>query len=191
MKKEKSTQTIIIAVLAVAILVMSVGFATYTQTLNINGTATVKKSEWKVQYDTEKGITPLTGSVTANPSTLTATDWTFTVTLNEPGDFYEATADAKNYGTIDAVLKKLTMTALTAEQAKYLKYSVYYDGTEYTATNNNLNLPLAAEASKPVKVRVEYLQPESSSDLPSQDQTITLTASLYYEDANSQSTQSS
>ena len=63
--------------------------------------------------------------------------------------------------------------------------------TEYTATNNNLSLPLAAEASKPVKVRVEYLQPESSSDLPSQDQTITLTASLYYEDANSQSTQSS
>ena len=187
MKKEKSTQTLIIAVLAVAILVMSVGFATYTQTLNINGTATVKPSSWKVEYDTTKGITNTTGSVTPTASNLSATDWTFTITLNEPGDFYEATADAKNFGTIDAVLKKLTMTALTAEQAKYLKYSVYYDGTEYTQTNNSLSIDLAKATSKPVKVRVEYLQPESSSDLPSAEQSITLTASLYYEDKNSQS----
>ena len=139
-----------------------------------------------VKWKSDAGVIPafLTNS-------LSKTSVTFSVHLSKPGDFYEATADAKNFGTINAVLKKLTMTALTEAQAKYLKYSVYYDGTEYTATNNNLSLPLAAEASKPVKVRVEYLQPESSSDLPSQDQTITLTASLYYEDANSQSTQSS
>ena len=53
MEKKKNTQLFVIAILSVAILVMSVGFASYASTLNINGTATVKASKWSVHYVTD------------------------------------------------------------------------------------------------------------------------------------------
>ena len=58
MERQKHTQTVVIAVLAVAILMMTIGFAAtaYTQTLNIGGTdnTTVKAAKWSVHFDTEK-----------------------------------------------------------------------------------------------------------------------------------------
>ena len=81
------------------------------------------------------------------------------------------------------MLKTLTMSSLTTEQAKYLTYTVTYNGTAYTASDSNLNVAMAAGAEHPVKVRVEYKQPADAADLPSTDQTITVTGSLAYQDA--------
>ena len=44
MKKSLNASTLSILLLAVAVVVMSVGFAAYAQNLNINGTAVAKKS---------------------------------------------------------------------------------------------------------------------------------------------------
>ena len=83
------------------------------------------------------------------------------------------------------MLKALTMSTLTPAQAKYLTYTVTYDGTAYTESQSGLSLSLpSTEGSntKVVKVRVAYVQPESSTDLPTEsDATVTLTASLDYE----------
>ena len=83
MNKEKGLQTLIIAVLAIAILIMSVGFAAYSQTLNINGTATVKSANWKVHF-VDTTYAESTGSVQATSKTITDTDVTYTVTLTKP-----------------------------------------------------------------------------------------------------------
>ena len=182
MEKKKNTQLFVIAILSVAILVMSVGFASYASTLNINGTATVKASKWSVHYVTDS-YAESTGSVAATSHNLTNTDFTFSVTLNKPGDFYEATADIINDGTFNANLTSLTMSTLTAAQQKYLTYTVTYDGTPYTASPASISnpLPYAANSNtKTVKVRVEYIQPESSADLPTANVDVTLTASLGY-----------
>ncbi len=186
MEKNKNTQTLVIAILSFAILFMSVGFATYASNLNINGTATVKANKWSVHYQSNS-YSETTGSVAATASNLTNTDFTFTVTLTKPGDFYEAQATIVNDGTFNATLTSLTMSTLTTAQQKYLRYKVIYDGTEYTATNSSLSLSLPYTANsntKVVKVRLEYFQPEASTDLPQNDDVqVTLTAQLHYDQA--------
>ena len=185
MEKKKNTQLFVIAILSVAILVMSVGFASYASTLNINGTATVRANKWSVHYVTTS-YEESTGSKVASSKTITNTDFTFAVTLEKPGDFYEATVNVINDGTFDAVLKSLTMSTLTEAQQKYLKYTVTYDGTPYTASQSSVgnSLPFAdGSNTKAVKVRVEYIQPEKSADLPTENVDVTLTASLDYEQA--------
>lgn len=184
MEKQKNTQTLIIAILAVAILTMSIGFAAtaYTQTLNINGSdATIKASSWSVHFD-DTSYTESTGSVAATSHTLNTTTLTYNVVLAQPGDFYETTINVVNDGTFDADLKSIVMSGLQAEQSDYVKYSITYNGVEYLATNNSITgvmLP-KVNGSHPVKVRVEYLQP-ANNNLPTTDQTLTLTAALNYE----------
>jgi len=183
MEKNRGTQLIIIACLSAAILFMTVGFAVYASQLTINGTATVSPSKWSVHYVTDS-YAESTGSVAATSKTITNTDVTYAITLEKPTDFYEFTINVINDGTFDAVLKSLTMTSLTAEQQKYLTYTLTYDGTAYTASNSSLSLALphtSGSNTKPVKVRVEYIQPENSSDLPQTAVNVTLTASLDYE----------
>ena len=179
MANKKKKEIGVLLLLIVAVILMTVGFALYTATLNINGTVTVKGSPWNVHWE-ENNIVPTTGSVTATNPSITKTDFSFTVTLEKPGDFYEATIQAYNEGTMDALLKTLTMSTLTTEQAKYLSYTVTYNGTAYNATSNITGVTLAAGAKHPVKVRVEYLEPTSSNDLPTTDQTVTVTGSLDY-----------
>jgi len=182
MKNTKKKEIAIVLLLIVAVILMTVGFALYTQTLNINGTVTVKGSPWNVHF-IENQITESTGSVKATNASVSKTDYAFTVTLEKPGDFYEATVTVKNEGTIGAVLKTLTMSSLTAEQAKYLTYTVKYNGTSYSATDSTLSTALAAAGTAPVVVRVEYKADAEQTDLPTTDQTVTVTGSLYYESA--------
>lgn len=186
MEKKRNGQLAVILVLAVAILFMSVGFAAYSTTLNINGTATVKANKWSVHFvDTSYAET--TGSVAATNHTISDTSATYTVTLTKPGDFYEFSIDVINDGSFDAVLKSITMSTLSAAEAKYLTYTLTYDGTAYTASQSGLSLSLpyaTGSNTKTVKVRVSYVQPENSADLPTtEDATVTLTASLGYEQA--------
>ena len=72
------------------------------------------------------------------------------------------------------------MSSLTTEQAKYLTYTVSYNGTSYTTTQSNLNIDLLSSATAPVKVRVEYIQPDNPADLPSSVQEISLNATLNF-----------
>ena len=188
MEKKKNTQILIIAVLSFAILFMSAGYANFASRLNVTGNVTVKANWWSVHYDTST-YNETTGSVAASAHNLTTTDFTFTATLNKPGDFYEATATVINDGTFNAVLSSLTMSTLTAAQQKYLVYKVYYDGHEFTASQPSLSysLPYASGSNtKTVKVRAEYIQPENSADLPTEaDDSVTLTASLNFTQATS------
>ena len=88
MKNNKKKERSIIILLIVAVLLMTVGFAAYAQTLNINGTAKVKGSPWDVRYIKDQ-ITTTTGSKAADEAELTDTKFSFTVKLEKPGDFYE------------------------------------------------------------------------------------------------------
>ena len=186
MEKSKNVQTIIIVVLAATILCMSIGFALFSSELTINGTATVSPSKWSVHYVTNS-YAESTNSVTADSKTITNTDVTYAITLVKPGDFYEFTINVINDGTFDANLTALTMTSLTTAQSKYLTYTVTYDGTDYNASNSSLSLSLPCTTgsnTKTVKVRVAYIQPENSTDLPDSAVNVTLNASLDYEQAS-------
>lgn len=184
MEKKFKYSGVIVILLVVVVVAMSVGFAVYSTMININGTATVQTANWNVALD-EATYQETEGSVAASPRpTINATSMNYTVTLNEPGDFYEFTIDVKNTGTFDAELKGITMGGITGHE-NYLKYTITYDGTDYTTTNASLSgLTLAAETGvKEIKVRVEYIQPASASDLPQTQQTVNLTASFDFQQA--------
>ena len=188
MEKKKKKELGIVLLLLVAVVVMTVGFANYSQRLNITGNVTVKGSPWDVRY-VANDITETTGTnaVSATNASVDNTDFSFTVTLNKPGDFYEATIKAHNYGTIGAQLTNVSMSALTAAQNNYLEYTVTVGGATYTATTSALSqavdpaVALAVGADHPVKIKVLYKQPATADLLPSTDQTITVTGSLNYE----------
>ena len=183
MRKENAVQNVVIVVLAVVVLVMSVGYAAFAQTLTISSsTATFKKAKWDVHFDDTSFDE--TTTITSTTHTVTTDDITFTVTLDKPGDEYSFDIDVVNEGTIDALLKKITMSTLTAAQAEYVEYTITYAGTDYSSTTDNINEALDAEDSETVTVLVKYKMPADPDDLPTtQDQQITLTASFDYVDA--------
>ncbi len=181
MKKNFDYSMFVIIGLLVAVVVMSVGYAQFSQVLEMNGTATVSQSKWDIGF-VPTSYKEGTGSVTVAEEnrTLNGTTMTYSVSLLKPGEFYEFTVDVKNSGTFNANLTGLTMQALSTAQQKYLKYVITYDGQEYEVSQNDLSVALNSNATKTVKVRVEYIQPADSADLPQSAQTITLNASLSY-----------
>jgi len=184
MRKESNIQNILIIVLAATVLVMSVGYATFSSNLAINSsTATFNKAVWDVRFDEDSFEE--TSTITADTTpTVSDNSVSFAVTLPQPGDTYTFKINAKNFGTIDANMKKITMSGVTAENEKFVSYTVNYNGTDYTSTTDGLNVALAAEATHTITVTVKYLVPENPADLPSQqDVTVNLTAAFDYEDA--------
>ena len=194
MEKKRNSQTIIIAVLAVAVLFMSIGFASFSQILNIQSSVDVSEAKWDIHWDTDSfekaagSVDILNPSKTANTTpTLTNTDVSFGAKLEKPGDFAEFTVDAVNDGTFNAKLTAITISPeLTAAQQKYLSYTVTYAGTEYHTSTEGLNVSLPAKSSNTVTVtvRVDYNQPNNAADLPSADTTIAATISFDYEQAD-------
>lgn len=184
MQKQKNIQVALIGVLAFAVLFMSVGFAAYAQTLNINGAAAVGTNKWSVHFK-ENSLQEVAGSVDGENLTLdTATTANFKVKLNKPGDYYAFSVDVINDGTFDAVLKSITMTQLAEAEAKLLKFSVSYDGTEYTSSATNLTDVLnynTGNNAKNVIVRVEYRSDIAADDLPAADTEVSLSVALGYE----------
>ena len=53
-KKEKG----ILVLLLLVVLLMTVGFAVYNQTLKINGSVTVKANKWLICYDSGDRVVP-------------------------------------------------------------------------------------------------------------------------------------
>ncbi len=183
MQKQKNFQLAVIGVLAFAVICMSVGFAAYSQTLNINGTAQVGPAKWSVHFKADSFQTA-TGSVAATSKQVSDTSVTFGTTLAKPGQKFAFTVDVINDGTFDANLKKVTLSQLTEAQSKYLKYSLTYDnGTTYTATTDNLAIGLPHDTganTKTVLVTVEYVAPTNAADLPDQAVDVSLSATLDY-----------
>lgn len=181
MKKSISFSSVTIILLVVAIVAMSVGFAAFASNLKIEGTTSVESSNWNIAFQ-EDSYQETEGSVTVSDEdrSIAGTSMTYNVTLTQPGDFYEFTINVENKGTFDATLTGITLSSLTPEQAKYLTYTVSYNGSSYTTTQDSLNIDLLNSATAPVKVRVEYIQPASPEDLPSQVQQISLNATLNY-----------
>lgn len=183
MNGKKSEKKTIIA-LAAVLLLMAVSFAIFTTTLYIGGNAangasvTVNSTSWSVHYvNTSLNET---STIKATTKTLTDTDYSFNVQLNQPGDVYDATWNVTNDGNFAAVLNEINMSTLDAAQKKYLSYTITYDGTTYSASNTSLALDLAVGATKTISLHLEYLMPSASADLPTTSQTITVSGNFVY-----------
>lgn len=174
MRRNKTMKTKLVVLLLILVLLISVGYAALTTNLTINGTATVKHQSWSVYFD---NVQVKTGSVSgAKVTTAPSTSGTTTTTLNwevsmdTPGEFYEFNVDVVNNGTIDAMIgtetDSIIASTLTAEQQKYLDYTIkYVNGTDIDQYPY-----LAAGETRTITVKLLFKQDINPEDLPGTEQ---------------------
>ena len=178
MKKDQRKRKKILSVLVLLLLVLgiSIGYAVLSQTLTINGSSSIGGSTWNVHFE---NVQITTGSVEASvaPTTsgTTTTALTYTIALQEPGDFYEFTVDVKNGGSIDAKLNAApTISGVSTAQDVYTNYT--FLNSDGTAVNSGQTI--TAGNKKTYRVRVEFDGNINASQLPSSAQNMTLTVSM-------------
>lgn len=198
MEKERGAKVIAIVALLIAVVGLTVGYAAYSSTLNINGTANVDPASWKVNFGYKDGTTSLTGTKTGHATETTAPtleDTTisgFDVTLKAPGDSVTYNFLIKNSGTLNAELANFTMGTLTCapnegskispedatKLCRELKYTLAYaDGSTIT-TGTTLN----HNDSKELELKLEW--PSTSTLSVSDDVKVTIgTTTFVYQQA--------
>ena len=177
--KQNKTQVYLLLIFSLALLI-GIGYAALSATLNINGQTTINKASWDIHME---DINVTSGSVTATtvPTLDTAkATVNFSVKLTNPGDFYEFTVKEVNKGTIDAMVSTISKTGLTAAQAKYLDYTVTYSDGVALAEKQLLK----SNQSETLKIRVAFKKDITAADLPTSDTTLNLNLSLSYQQSD-------
>ena len=181
---QKNLHIAIIAVLAFAVLFLSVGFATYSQTFNIDNATAIASSKWSVHFN-EDSLQRVDGSVAAESFLINnaGTAVSFRAKLAQPGDFYAFSLNVVNDGSFDAILNSITMTELTEAEADLLKFTVSYDGKSYTSSITKLEETLrrvTGDNTRTVIVRVDYLPHGENVVLPADGVEVSLSVALGY-----------
>lgn len=166
MEKERGFRIIAVIALMVAVVGLTIGYAAYSSTLRINGTANVDPSSWNVKfvYKTGNSLTAtLTGGAVMNTeATLTDTQVSgFNATLKAPGDSATYTFTVKNAGSLDAILSTFTMGTLSCAPADGSSATTEEVGNvckelSYTLTGVTEGETLAANASSDLTLKLEW-----------------------------------
>ena len=177
----------LIAVALVLVMLISIGYAALSTTLTINGTANIGSSSWLVYFT---NVVPNANNNVAQVVTAPSTTGKETTTLNwavnmdTPGQVYEFTVDVVNEGTIDAMIatetENLITQGLSTAQKKYLDYTVTYINGAAVEKNDKL----AAGETKTLRVKLEFKTDVAAADLPTDAQTINLSYSINYVQAD-------
>ena len=97
-----------ISLFVLLLLCISLGFAFLTQQLNINGIAQINKITWGIIWDNvEVEENSIKGTQVITPATIANSQKSlveYSISLKEPGEYYEFTVDAKNEGSLDAMI---------------------------------------------------------------------------------------
>ena len=173
--KDRKVLTLGLCLVLVCIFTLTVAYSALSAVLTINCNARVSASNWDIYLNNPRVTN---GSATTNlPVIKTSSTLEFEATLNMPGDFYEFVVDVVNAGDIDAMIENVVKNPeLTAEQAKFLKYEVSYQNGESVTTNQLL----AKDTTMPIKVRIEYRNDLSNTDLPTGQVVLDLSLTLEY-----------
>ena len=166
-------------IVVLLILLISIGFAFLSSNLSIIGNTLVSKQTWDIHFENP---TKVGGNVDATSLELTnSTTVDFSVDLFKPKDSYEFSVDVVNNGSIDAMISSITATELTASQKKLFEYVITYDDG---AALKEKQL-LAHNSSDKYKVTVRYKDDISSTDLTLNNQTINISITVNYVQADS------
>ena len=165
----------ILTIVLVCVFTLTIAYAALNAVLTIQGSAQVTSADWDIYL---ANVKLKDGSATTTvPTITTGNSLSFNTTLTKPGDYYEFTVDVVNGGSIDAMIDSVVKTPeLTTAQAKYLKYEITYQNGESITSKQNL----AAGSTTPLKVRLEYRNDLTASDLPTTSETLDLSITLNY-----------
>ena len=155
--------TYFIIIFVISVLV-GVGYALLTSTLNINGDSAITRNMWDVHF---QNLQIKSGSKSdANVEIVNnSTTVNFDINLEEQGEYLDFTVDVVNNGTIDAMLSEVVNTGISEGSKSYLEYSVTYaDGIDITEKDL-----LAAGESETIHVYAKYKDNIDESLLPEND----------------------
>jgi len=161
----KNKNNIIIGLCAILIL-MGIGFAAFSQRLEI-GDTTVTNSDWNVYIKSAVAGTPV-GDATGSAQVVDRASAKLTANLSSPGDSVTYTITVANDGNIDAVLDLITLSASNNDSV--IKYS--YAGIEEDEE-------LLAQTETSFTVTIEYDSTKTGTATAEQKQN-TLTLDLDY-----------
>ena len=192
MKYRRNKKENMLILLILLVVGLGIGYALISSNLTINGIGRFNNQNWDVHFEDltlNPGNVELSqGDAPATIDQTTMTDITFTVTLQEPGDFYEFEVAAVNAGTLDAMIGLVTNNlngnpiSDTNPVPAFASYTATYsDGVEIAP--NHL---LEAGYSETFKVRVEYRTDIDPEDLPDEVEELTFNFGVQYvqKDAN-------
>ena len=178
-KKNNTAMYLMIFILVV--VAIGIGYAFLNKNLKINGTSNIaKNASWDVHFE---DITMITNTTNSSAPSLTEQDTiiNFTANLKVPTDEYSFSANIVNDGTIDAMVSEVVKSNLTTTQEKYTEFSVtYLDGTAINKKDK-----LAKGTSLPIKVKVKYKDDINAIDLPTTDESLSLSVTITYMQADS------
>lgn len=167
-------QNIVIIGAIVFVLAVAVGYAIFTQTLTINGTATAK-GDFDVEFTSigeivKEGYTDETSQNGANIATIEEDNKTLTIEVNKldyPGAYVEIPVTITNKGSIPAKLKEIKQTGLDTDEGPI---KVTYSGIAASET------PINQNDTQSMTIRVEWLE-----DVNTTADNATFTVKLIYE----------
>lgn len=118
MEKDRGTKILAIVAICIAVLGMTIGFASFSTVLNINGTGAVKGSNWEVIFDNLSAATLVGTAVEKTHPTIQEDSTiieTYDVELVTPGDSVSYTFDILNNGTYDAEISGISMAGIASK----------------------------------------------------------------------------
>lgn len=170
--KNKSKKNIILITLVILVLGMAVGYAAFSQTLTINGTAAISSS-WDIHINSIEegnmvGATSKEGFPKVEADTITAS---FDVTLEYPGASATYVIEVHNNGSVPAKLNTIGGTLATANSAEPTGVTFTCDAVvndtlaagatktyNVTATWDANDTSVPAALTKNVQITLNYVQ---------------------------------
>lgn len=191
----RSFKIITAIALCVAVLCLSVAYASLSATLKVSGTATVEKASWGVELQKQDSLGyEVTGTgTTVSGLTIASNEIKgLQVNLKYPGAKAVIKLKAKNTGDIPAELSSITPATITCDStdetsktnvcgaagnlsdSTYIKYQVTYAGEDVTNGSDSLSdKKLASTAEKNIVITITYdSDAVTSGTLPTQPVTI-------------------
>ena len=197
----REMKILVVAALIISIVAIGIGFAAFSETLTINGNASVQTSSWKVKFS-ELGKAQKTGTaaeVTA-PTLSDTTIETYNVTFRTPGDSVSYKIKVSNTGSYNAKITTATIPVPTctgksgestaeADATKVcdkLTYTLAYDTTDTQSAGQAVQVgdTLKAGETRPMLLTLKYTDFIDANLLPAADVSISnLGITLVYSQA--------
>lgn len=143
MEKQRKIKVLSIIALVVAVLGLTVAFAALSETLTINGTASVDAATWDVHFENLKEINIHSkyGTVVENSSPILTENSikNIDVTISSPGDYLDYQVDIVNSGTVAAKVSSVDISPLCTLESSVESCDWDNDGEVTQEDVNNVN----------------------------------------------------